>query len=121
MSQNTLMQQLNEKISYAKILEYNLRISKSVAQDFEIEVRIIKNQNEILQDTLCQCRKKIAVLIKKDIQSQENIYQEMENNKVLHNKINDLLKINEELSEEINFNNMKTSMRDLDKLRSRNR
>jgi hypothetical protein len=45
----------------------------------------------------------------------------MENNKVLHNKINDLLKINEELSEEINFNNMKTSMGDLDKLRSRTR
>ena len=110
MSQNTLMEQVDEKNIYAKRLEYQVQCWGNTIERLKNALGIIMNENEILQNSLHQYKIKIAELEEKDIQSDKDSYEAL---KTYYRKINDLVKINEELSREIELNNMTKKMREL--------
>ena len=110
MSQNTLMEQVDEKNMYAKRLEYQVQCWGNTIERLKNALGIIMNENEILQNSLHQYKIKIAELEEKDIQSDKDSYEAL---KTYYRKINDLVRINEELSREIELNNMTKKMREL--------
>jgi len=101
MSQNRLMEQLDEKHIYM------------YAEQLEYAVRRLQNTNENLQSTLDQYKMKIAELEEKDIQSKKRLYEEIQQSHSYYAKIQYLVRINEELSREIDLNNMTKRMREL--------
>ena len=117
-SQNTRMEELDKQTIklYANRLEYKLRCSQNTIEEFRNAIRIIMNENESLQNSVHQHKRQIAELVNREIQNRD---QEMKKTNVLHKQMDDLLKINQELSREINLNNMTTKMRDVGELRSR--
>ena len=95
------MEQLDEKriYIYAKHLEYKFRC--------------LQNTNEILQSKLHQFKIKIAKLEEKDIQSDKDSYEALKKCDSYYRQIHDLVRINEELSREIDLNSKTKKMREL--------
>ena len=70
-------------------------------------------ENENLKDSLHQYKIKIAELEEKDIQSVKDRYEALKKTNSYYAKIQDLVRINKELSREIDLNNMTKRMREL--------
>jgi len=104
------MEQVDEKNIYAKRLEYQVQCWGNTIERLKNALGIIMNENEILQNSLHQYKIKIAELEEKDIQSDKDSYEALHS---YYRKINDLVRINEELSREIELNNMTKKMREL--------
>jgi len=113
MSQKSLIEQLDEKNIYIKSLEFKVSFSRNMIYDFKNGIRIIMKENENLKDSLHQYKIKIAELEEKDIQSVKDRYEALKKTNSYYAKIQDLVRINKELSREIDLNNMTKKMREL--------
>jgi len=113
MSQKSLIEQLDEKNIYIKSLEFKVSFSRNMIYDFKNGIRIIMKENENLKDSLHQYKIKIAELEEKDIQSVKDSYEALKKTNSYYAKIQDLVRINKELSREIDLNNMTKKMREL--------
>jgi len=62
MPQKTRMEQLDEKNIQIKRLEYEVRCSKNTIDHFRNALKVTRNENEILKDSLHQYKQKIGEL-----------------------------------------------------------
>jgi len=86
---------------YVKRLEYKVNCSQNIIETFRNGARVMMKEIEILQSSLHQYKKKIAQLEEKDIQSDKDSYEALKNNHIYYNKINDLMRINEDFKKKI--------------------
>jgi len=111
-SQKILIEQLHKEKIHGRNLEDKVEIAENKITELENILKTALHENKFLKEISNEDKRKIAELIEECIESTRVVFDAFQQKNAIFLKMNDLMKINEELSREIKFD-MTKQMREL--------